>query len=165
MLTKEVSQKFFNDALTSIHAKRANSLFEASWSLINNGNLTISSLGAHKDGSAYVKHKIKSIDRLVGNSKLHEELPTIYKEFFKHIIACSPTLYILVDWSGCCGDDFHMLRASIMHNGRSITIYNEIHPQKKLGNHEVHKHFLASLRKMIPIDKKVVIITDAGFAT
>ena len=164
MLTKEVSQKYLNDAL-SIHAKRANCLFETAWSLTGNANLTISSLGANKAGRANVKHKIKSVDRLVGNPTLHKEIPLIYKEFFASIIQCAPVLYILVDWSGCCRQDIHMLRASIVYNGRSVAIYNEIHPQSKYGNREIQRQFLISLKKMIPINKKVVIITDAGFAT
>ena len=165
MLTKAVSQKYLNDALISVHAKRANCLFETAWALTGQANLTISSLGANKAGSAYVKHKIKSVDRLVSNEKLHKEIPIIYKHFFQPIIVCAPILYILVDWSGCCRQDIHMLRASIVHNGRSITIYNEIHPQKKCGNRQVQNQFLISLKKMIPIGKNVVIITDAGFAT
>jgi hypothetical protein len=165
MLTKEVSQKYFENALTGIHKKRTASLFETSWALANGSHLTISSLGSHKEGSAYVKHKIKSVDRLVGNEKLYQEIPFLYDQFFTPLIARYSTLHILVDWSGCCGDKIHMLRASIVHNGRSITIYNEIHPQKKLGNPQVQKRFLAILKKMIPRDKKVVIITDAGFST
>jgi hypothetical protein len=165
MLTKEVSQKYFKDALISIHAKRTNSLFETAWSLTNKASLTISSLGSHKAGSAYVKHKIKSVDRLVGNQKLHKEIPTIYKELFESIILCAPILYILVDWSGCCRQDIHMLRASIVYHGRSLSIYNEIHPQSKYGNRQVQQQFLASLKKMVPVGKKVVVITDAGFST
>lgn len=164
MLTKEVSQKYFNDAL-SIHAKRANSLFETAWSLTDGARLTISSMGANKAGQANVKHKIKSVDRLVGNKTLQNEIPTIYKDFFESVIQCAPVLYILVDWSGCCRQDIHMLRASIVYTGRSLTIYNEVHPQSKYGNREVQRNFLAALRRMIPLGKKVVIITDAGFST
>lgn len=80
MLTKKVSQKYLNDAL-SIHAKRANCLFETAWTLTGGANLTISSLGSNKAGKANVKHKIKSVDRLVGNSTLHKEIPTIYKDW------------------------------------------------------------------------------------
>lgn len=165
MLTKEVSQKYLNNALVSIHAKRAKSLFEACWSLTKQTDLTITSLGINKDGNAYDKHKIKSVDRLVGNSQLQAEIPIIYKEFFSPFISSASILYILVDWSGCCRSDVHMLRASVAFEGRSITIYNEIHPQKKLGNRQVHNQFLARLKQIIPIDKKVVIITDAGFNT
>lgn len=165
MLTKEVSQKYMNNALNFIHAKRVLSLFETSWALTKEANLTISSLGNNKEGNAYVKHKIKSVDRLVGNATLHKELFLIYKHFFQCLMTYSSILYVLVDWSGCCGDEFYMLRASLVHNGRSLSIYNEIHPQKKLGNREVQNQFLMALKKMIPTDKKVVIITDAGFST
>jgi hypothetical protein len=57
-----------------------------------------------------------------------------------------------------------MLRASVVHDGRSVTIYNELHPVEKLGNTQVQNDFLQKLKKHIPIDKKVIILTDAGFA-
>jgi hypothetical protein len=164
MLTKEVSQKYFNNALDFMHSTRANSLFETCWTLTGQANLTLSSLGSNKSGDAYVKHKIKSVDRLLGNSLLHEEIPSIYNNFYQSFISVMSTLYIIIDWSGCCRQDIHMLRASIVHNGRSITIYNEVHPVEKLGNTKVQNKFLQQLKKHIPIDKKVVIITDAGFA-
>lgn len=58
-----------------------------------------------------------------------------------------------------------MLRASLTHNGRSITLYNEIYSEMKVGNNKVHAHFLNNLSKQIPPDCKVVIITDSGFVT
>ena len=165
MLTKEVSQKYFQNSLTSIHKKRANCLYETCWALTKSSDLTVTSLGKHKDGNAYVKHKIKSVDRLVGNSALHSEIHTIYKEFFRPVLTCLPIIYIIVDWSGCCQHELHMLRASIVHDGRSITIYNEIHPRKKVGNDAVHKRFLANLKKLVSHNTKVVVMTDAGFVT
>lgn len=165
MLIKEVSQNYFNNALSCFHRTRTNSLFKACWSLTKHAHLTISSLGRHLEGAAYVKHKIKSIDRLIGNSHLHRELPAIYKNFYRPFIACMSTLYIIVDWTGCCSQDIHLLRASIVRDGRSITIYNEMHPVNMLGNATVHHNFLRALKKQIPPDKKVVVITDAGFVT
>lgn len=165
MLIRKVSQKYFNNALISIHTNRINSLFETVWALMNDAKLTLTSLGQHKNGSAGVKHKIKSVDRLLGNEKLHREIPAVYHKFFEAVVSCFQQLFIIVDWSGCCGDEWHMLRASVVHDGRSITIYNEIHPQNKLGNNEVHKQFLAALKRIIPADKKVIIITDSGFLT
>ena len=165
MLTKEVSQKYFQNSLISIHKTRAECLYETSWALSKSSELTVTSLGKHRDGKAYVKHKIKSVDRLLGNSHLHAELHTIYKEFFRPLLTCLPVIYLIVDWSGCCQKEFHMLRASIVHDGRSITIYNEIHPQENVGNHATHKKFLANLKKLVPYSAKVVVMTDAGFIT
>lgn len=165
MFTTEVSQKYFNNALVSIHKARRKCLFETVQSLLNESKLTISSLGQNKSGIANVKHKIKSVDRLVGNAKLHKEIGLIYKEFFEPLIYCTQELYISVDWSGCCGNESYMLRASLNYDGRSISLYNEIHPKEKAGNRKVQNNFLNNLKKMIPIEKKVVIITDSGFVT
>lgn len=165
MLAREVSQNYFKKSLSSIHATRANSLFEACWALTNHSDLTVSSIGKNKSGNAYVKHKIKSADRLIGNAKLYSELQTVYGEFYHPFLASIKSVHVIVDWSGCCRSDLYVLRASVVHEGRSITIYNEIHPQKKLGNPVVQKQFLANLKRQIPFGKHVIVITDAGFAT
>jgi len=164
MLTKEVSQKFLLDALL-IHRMRAKCLFETSWSLVNHARLTVTNLGVHRHGNSHVKHKIKSVDRLLSNKNLHAEIPLIYKRCFAGFMATKPELYIIVDWSGCCSPDNHMLRASLVHNGRSISIYNEVHPQEKLGNRVIQTEFLQRLHQQLPRDKRVIIITDAGYAT
>lgn len=165
MLTKAVSQKYFQNALTTIHSMRSNSLFETCWALTKQSSLTISSLGQHKDGNAYVKNKIKSVDRLIGNTHLHSELDIIYRDFYRPFLSSLSVVKVLIDWSGCCRKDMYMLRASVVHDGRSITIYNQIHPQAKLGNRDVQNQFLVALKKLIPLGKRVIIITDAGFAT
>lgn len=166
MLAKEVSQIYFKKSLISMHATRANSLFEASWALVNKeAELTVSSIGKKKEGGAYVKHKIKSVDRLIGNHHLYSELHTVYKEFYLSFLSSMHSVSVLVDWSGCCRSDLYILRASVAYEGRSITIYNEEHPQKMLGNRAVHNQFLRNLKKIIPFGKHVIVISDAGFAT
>jgi hypothetical protein len=166
VLAKEVCLNFLKNSLKDlIHAKRLNALFETSWSLTKEASLTLTSLGRHKDGVAYVKHKIKSVDRLLGNKSLQAEIPLIYKELFKPMLQALTKIFILVDWSGCCRSDQHVLRASVVHSGRSITIYNEIHPQAVVGNASIHRRFLFNLSKILPFGKQIIIITDGGFAT
>jgi len=165
MLAKPLCQNYFHKSLTSIHAKRANALFETSWSLTKDATLTVTNLGRHKEGAAYVKNKIKSVDRLFGNKKLQKELLLIYREFYEPILKNLPIFYIAVDWSGCCSSEHHMLRASLLYHGRGIPIYTEVHSQANVGNRIVHKTFLANLKKILPFGKAVVIVTDAGFAT
>jgi hypothetical protein len=72
---------------------------------------------------------------------------------------------ILVDWSPASNHENHILRASIAFKDRSITIYEEVHPEKKLGNYSVHQSFLKRLKQIIPEHVKPVVITDAGFRT
>lgn len=163
MHAKQLSQKIFHNALPFVHAKRRQVVFDTCWSLMNDARLALTSLARHMEGSISVKHKIKKVDRVLGNQHLFNEKTQIYSAFFKKIFESLPTLYVLVDWSGCCTHQYHLLRASLAYQGRSLTFYNEIHPLEKLGNEVVQHHFLKNLQRLLPNDKPVVIITDAGF--
>ena len=66
---------------------------------------------------------------------------------------------------GCCGKENQLLRASLLFEGRSIVLYYEIHPVENSANAEVHEQFLKRLKEIIPVGKKVTIVTDAGFKT
>ena len=70
----------------------------------------------------------------------------------------------MVDWSDVTSDQrWHLLRASVSVEGRSITLYEEIHPQHKYGDRAVHRRFLARLAKLLPAGCSPTIMTDAGF--
>ncbi len=36
-------------------------------------------------------------------------------------------------------------------DGRSVTLYEEVHPQRLYGNREVHRRFLAYVDKLLPV--------------
>lgn len=164
MSAKVVCQNFFNDAL-NIHRARANVLFDVAWGLVNGAKLTCTALGREIQRTTDEKHRIKAVDRLLNNQHLIKETPQIYKELTSRLLKSLPELFILVDWSGCSSSEYHMLRASIAYEGRSITLYNEIHPKAVMGNRQVHKQFLKQLKSIVPLKSKVTIVTDAGFAT
>lgn len=71
---------------------------------------------------------------------------------------------MVVDWSDASLDQrWHLLRATASVEGRSITLHEEIHPQRKLGNRSVHRRFLARLDASLPTGCRPIIMTDAGF--
>ena len=73
---------------------------------------------------------------------------------------------ILVDWSPLCASQkWQLLRASIPVGGRSLTLYEEVHPQSKLGNRKVQQDFLLNLKNMLPFGCIPIIVADAGFKT
>jgi hypothetical protein len=55
------------------------------------------------------------------------------------------------------------LRASVAVEGRSVTLFEEIHPQQKYGDRNVHRRFLSRLAKLLPAGSAPIIMTDAGF--
>ena len=56
-----------------------------------------------------------------------------------------------------------MLRAAISISGRAITLYEEVYPNEKHGNHKAHVRFLANLAQVLPVNCHPIICTDAGF--
>ena len=49
--------------------------------------------------------------------------------------------------------------------GRTITLYDEVHPDKKLGNRRVQHRFLSTLQQLLPAHVTPIIVADSGFRT
>jgi hypothetical protein len=146
-----------------IHSKRLSALFIAVISLTLGGKLTIAGIGRSLKSGAKAKNKIKQVDRLVGNGKLHAERLQFYNFAGKLVLNQAKNPPIIIDWSGLPNLNYYLLRAAVPTQGRALTIYEEVHPKKKQNNHTVHKKFLKNLRGILPQECKPIIITDAGF--
>ena len=111
------------------------------------------------------RSKIQSTNYLLGNYKLLFEIDSIYGAHAQSVIGSRKAVDILVDWSTLIAGNCHLLRASIVCKGRSMTLYDEIHPESLLGNSNVQGKFLKQLKDILGDDVKATIITDAGFKT
>jgi len=116
-----------------------------SMTLIKGASLTLTSIGRYLPGSAKVKHKIKRVDRFLANPRMHQDIPDIYCSIARKITSTLPHCLIAIDWSACWKQEFQMLRASLLSDGRAIPLLNRIEPLKKQGNHQVHVEFLNEL--------------------
>jgi len=148
----------------SIHKKRLASLFDIVETAMQTQYVTLTGLGRRLPSSAKVKHKIKKVDRLLGNKHLQQERIEIYKQLSRRLIGKRLTPYIIVDWSPLAeGSYYYLLRASLASKGRAITLYEECYPDSKNANAEVHHAFLETLKNILPINCQPILITDAGF--
>lgn len=79
MQANQLLHKTLHNALPSVHKKRLNAVCNAVTSVNKSGELTVTMLGRNKPGQSQERHSIRSIDRLVGNNKLHQERVYFYK--------------------------------------------------------------------------------------
>lgn len=166
MHAPQLLHTYLQKSCPDIHKMRLASLMKATQCLLNQGKLTLTSLGRHTLGPGLVKHKIKAMDRLLGNLALQTECITIYRALAEKAIGSLTKIQILVDWSPCASHTHQILRASLVFRDRSITLYEEVHLETHLGQNKIHKQFLARLKQIIPLQcEQVLIITDAGFRT
>ncbi|NIR50593.1 MAG: IS4 family transposase, partial [Aliifodinibius sp.] len=149
-----------------VHQKRMTALLTITTALITGKKLTVTGLGRAICNGTQTKHNIKRADRLIGNVAMNQDRGEIYKAMAKLSIGQQHRPVILIDWSDVSADrEFHMLRASIPVDGRSMTLYEESHHQRHDGNPHVQKRFLQQLKSILPRHCHPIIVTDAGFRT
>ena len=151
-------------SLPEIHAKRLTGLLAAVEAVVSGSRLTLSDLGRGLSGSVAVKHNIKRIDRLLGNCSLHTEMPKLYEALARQCLEGVSMPLIVIDWSDLTPDrHWQLLRASVAIEGRSMTLYEQVHPQSLAASPRVHQAFLSQLATMLPTGCVPILITDAGF--
>lgn len=148
----------------NIHKKRADVLLVAAETLTKSSRLSVVGLGRGLVNKNKVKHNINRMDRLIGNDHLYAEKQDIYRATTALILQGKKRPIILIDWSSATiAERFQLLRAAIPVEGRSLTIYEEVHPLSKYNNRDVHRNFLNNLSKVLPNNCCPIIVTDAGF--
>jgi hypothetical protein len=146
-----------------MHKKRLNTLSILVIGLITWKKLSVTELGRGINLPIQERSAIRRADRFIGNQKLHKELEAIYRTNIEILVGSKKRPKIIADWTHIPNTKNHALRAAIVSKGRALTLYEEVHSEKKLSNAKVEKDFLEKLNKFLPEECKPIIITDAGF--
>src|SRR5688572_4669801 len=145
-----------------IHAKRMSTVLVAVDAVVRGGRLALTAIGRSIVGQVQPKHSIKRVDRLLGNSKLFLEVPFFFRSLARWLLEDEERPIVLVDWTLVVGS-FYALYAAVPIGGRAVTVYLEVHPERRLANSRVQQRFLARLRDVLPQGCRPIIVTDAGF--
>lgn len=150
--------------LGGLHVKRAAALRRAVAALVAGGILSLSALALRLNGTTTLKHRLKSVDRLLGNAALHKQRVDVYAALARRWLQGVRAVLLVVDWSDATRDQrWQWLRASVVVEGRSVTLYEEVHPQKRYAHRQVHRQFLARLATILPEGCVPIVMSDAGF--
>ena len=163
MHAKLIVARLLEPCLVEMHCKRAAALQRAVLSVVRGAALSLSCIALKMSGGCKLRHRVKSADRLLGNCGLREQRVRIYGALAQWLSGL-PQVLLVVDWSDVTVDQrWHMLRASVALRSRSVTLYEEVHPQRLYGNRAVHRKFLKRLAQMLPAGCMPIVMTDAGF--
>jgi hypothetical protein len=166
MKAQHILKELLNSVTPDMHKVRRQSLHAMVLSTLSGAALSVTSLGRTLDSDTSEKHQIKRADRLCSNHHCQQEVQGIYARLVVRLIAQQSQPIILVDWSDCDPRKQHfLLRASVAVAGRSLTLYEEVHPVTTKEKPGTHKQFMTRLKAMLPEDCRPIIITDAGFRT
>jgi DDE family transposase len=155
---------WLNDHTVIAHKARAQALLKLVQALLGGGKLSLTQLGRHRRGPAYVKHHIKAADRLLGNPHLHRERDGLYRAIARTLLFGNARPVIIVDWSDFqLGREWLMIKAAVPVGGRAVSLYERVYPFKRYNSPRTHREFLQALKSILPEDCRPIIVTDAGF--
>src|SRR5579871_746831 len=158
------AKAFIHKLLTPvIHNARVKALTEVILAVIATKELVLTKIGRAINSGIQERSGIQKINRLLGNKHLQSEQKIISEAIAALLIGNKKRPEIIVDWSKYPNSEDAILRAALSVEGRALTLYEERHPIKKMGNREVQKKFLNTLHEIIAADCKPIIVTDAGF--
>ena len=164
MNVRPILTNFLHSVTPLMHTCRRTALEKCVRSASTKNHLSVTSLGRSIDGKAFEKHRIKCADRLLSNQNLQREIPDIYQAITQILTRGVAQPVLLVDWSDLDPSKKHfLLRAGMVCQGRSVTLYEEIHTLKTKEKPATHRQFLENLKTMLPPSCKLVVVTDAGF--
>lgn len=146
-----------------MHQKRLITLSMLVGSLYHAKFFSLTGLGRALKTPAQERSAIRRVDRFLGNKRLQKDRLKIYNIICNLIVGSSKRPLIIVDWSTIPNQTNHVLRAALATSGRALTLYEEVHPEKKYANPKLHLRFLMKIKSMLSDDVKPIIITDAGF--
>lgn len=145
-------------ATLSVMLKAVDALGAGSW-------LTMTEIARHWPHAERVAAPLKAIDRLLRSKRLAQYRAMVYGGVIRWLVRQGRPL-IVVDWSDLKADGrFRLLRAGLAVEGRTLTLYEEVHPRARSGKADVEAAFLRNLARELPADCRPIVITDAGFRT
>lgn len=165
MRTITIVSRVIEDCKAYMHIARWQRLVDISSAAVNGQALALTQLALGSASQTTVRHRVKAVDRLLGNPAFAAEHLDIYRTLAARWLDGTTTLLIVADWSSLSADmNWHWLRASVVVEGRSITLYEEVHPRRHLAAYAVHQRFLERLACVLPEQTSApIILTDAGF--
>ncbi len=125
--------------------------------------LRLTSLGRAINLPIQERSGIQKVNRLLGNKHLLNERTHIFQKIAALLVPENSCPIIIVDWSKYPNSNEGVLRASLSAKGRALTLYEECHVFKRMGNKTMHRKFLKSLADILPKNCKPIVVTDAGF--
>lgn len=148
------------------HAKRVQSLANATLGVITSASLAVHAVGqglAHAQGLT-PKHAVKQVDRLLSNQGI--EVERYFEYWVPHLIGENTDVRVAMDWTEFDGDGQATLALSLLTGqGRSMPLLWRTVRLSELtaGRPAVEDALLCRLYDVVPAGVKVTIIADRWF--
>ena len=139
MQVQSIVHQLLQVVCADMHRVRRASLAASVLGALRGRRLTVTAIGRALPGGTSQKHGIKRADRLLSNRHLHAQRVKHYRGLCRSLIGAHTRPVLLVDWSDLDAYKRHyLLRASLAVDGRSVTVYEEVHTLASKDKRRTH---------------------------
>ena len=171
VVRERFAYKAIHDVLSGLlehdlHAKRVNSLCDATLGVLRSGSLAVCTIGQGLAAARSLKpkHAIKQVDRLLSNPAI--DVDDILVRWVPFVIGARDSIVVAMDWTDFDADkQATIMLALITDHGRSTPLVWLTVDKKTLKDHRaLYEHrVLVRLAELLPAGIKVCIVADRGF--
>ena len=171
VIRERFSYKAIRDVLgglleQDLHAKRVNSLCDATLGALHGGSLAICAIGQGLAAARSLKpkHAVKQVDRLLSNAAINVD--DILVRWVPFVIGARSSIVVAMDWTDFDADNqATIMLALISNHGRSTPLVWLTVDKSTLKDHRtLYEHrVLVRLAELLPAAIKVCIVADRGF--
>lgn len=158
---------FFEILETHIEIRRSQlkTLHDLALSLIKCGTVGIASIGRSIESAAKEKHRIKRVDRFIGNPRI--DCLAVADGISKLFCKKKKRVFVCIDWTDAEDKVHTIIEASLPTHSRSILLLTRAYSKTwgaEGSMNRAEENFLEELRQLFTEDQRVVILADRGFA-
>ena len=110
MRVTQIVRLLCRPCLELVHATRLAAVFATLNAIISSRRLSVTSIGRAIDSSAFPKHSIKRVDRLLSNPQMWVDRHKFFAAMAQVVLGTSQRPVILLDWTKC--NDLYVLLAA-----------------------------------------------------
>lgn len=123
-----IVQKIVRPVSAQLDIRNARNLVLAVQALVSGRRLVLMELARHWPGAERILGPLKRLDRLLGNVAVQAVRERFYAVAAAWLVHSEQPV-LIVDWSELKHDRrWHLLRAGVAVGGRTMTVYEEVHP-------------------------------------
>ena len=154
--------RFVGDLVKVWDRRRAACLARLVCALMHAGRLGVAAIGRCLPAETTVKHRIKAVDRFLGNAKV--DLPSLWVALLYLVLGSRRRLFVLLDWTDL-DDEHEELVAAVSYGGRALPVAWRATRKGHYvrSRNAVESSLCVWLKSQLPPGVDLVIVADRGF--
>ena len=149
-----------------LHAKRVDSLCDATLGVLRSASLAVCAIGQGLAAARGLnpKHATKQVDRLLSNPKINVD--DILACWVPYVIGARTSIVAALDWTDFEADKQATIMLSLItdHGRATPLVWLTVDKRTLKDNRSLYEHrVLVRLAELLPAETKVCIVADRGF--